>query len=158
MKPKLYLETTIPSYLTSRPSKNVIVAGHQRITHVWWKNRRQDFIIFISQFVLDEISLGDPALASKREKLIKSLDMLEVNDAVIHLVERFVASKVVPKKAAADAAHIAIAAVHNMTYLLTWNCTHIANAEMSMKIKNVCEKCGYNAPVICTPEGLMGGI
>jgi hypothetical protein len=158
MKPKLYLETTIPSYLTSRPSKNVVVAGHQKITHAWWKNRRQDFLICISQFVLDEISLGDSVLASKRATIVKSLDILEVNDAVTHLAERFLASKVVPKKAAADAAHIAIAAVHNMNYLMTWNCTHIANAEMSVKIKHVCEKSGYSTPVICTPEELMGGI
>lgn len=156
MKPKLYLETTIPSYLVALPSRDLIVAAHQQITHEWWTKQKDQFDIFISQFVFDEASAGDPELAKERIILISEFPKLELNSKAGVLAASLIDSDVIPGKAAIDAAHVAIAAVHGMNFLMTWNCTHIANAIMSQAIQNVCTKIGFNCPIICTPEELMG--
>ena len=155
MKAKLYLETTIPSYLTAQPSRDLIVAAHQQITHDWWEKRRQNFEILISQFVIDEAG-GDKEASRKRLNLLSELNLLNITDDVLFLASAILDAGVIPQKAATDAAHIAIATVHNIQFLLTWNCAHLANAEMSMEIKSVCKSKGYECPVICTPEELMG--
>ena len=157
MKPKVYIETTIPSYLVGRPSRDLIVAAHQELTREWWQFRQNDFDIFISQFVIDEASLGDPDLSGKRIKIIQDLDQLEITKDVQFLATELVLSNTIPKNAATDAAHIAIASVHSMDYMLTWNCTHIANAEIYKKVQRVCDNNGFLCPIICTPEELMGG-
>ncbi|MDE3057436.1 MAG: type II toxin-antitoxin system VapC family toxin [Bacteroidota bacterium] len=156
MKPKLYIETTIPSYLVSSLSRDLIVAGHQQITRLWWETRKSDFDIFISQFVINEASGGEESQAEKRLKAIEPFSQLEVTNDVLRLAEAFLSSKVVPKKAATDAAHIAVASVHGMDYLMTWNCAHIANATIFNAVKNICLKEGFPFPIICTPEELMG--
>ena len=156
MKPKLYLVTTIPSYLVALSSRDLIVAAHQQITREWWTNQKVKFDIFVSQFVFDETSAGDPELARQRIKIISEFPKLELNSRVRVLAASLIDSKVIPGKAAIDAAHIAIAAVHDMYFLMTWNCAHIANAIMSQSIQNVCIKIGFHCPIICTPEELMG--
>lgn len=156
MKPKVYIETTIPSYLVGRPSRDLIVAAHQELTHEWWQVRQSDFDIFISQFVIDEASLGDPNLSRRRLEIIEDLAQLEIIQDVEVLATEIVLSGAVPEKTATDAAHIATASVHAMDYLLTWNCTHIANAEIYKKVQRVCKTKGFTCPVICTPEELMG--
>ena len=157
MKPKLYIETTIPSYLVSPPSRDLIVAGHQQTTRVWWDTRRDDFEIFVSQFIIDEASGGDKTEAQKRLNAIEIFPHLEVNDDVLRLAEALLSNNIIPKKAATDAAHIAVASVHGMDYLMTWNCAHIANATIFNAVKNICVKEGFSFPIICTPEELMGG-
>ncbi len=156
MKPKLYIETTIPSYLVSSPSRDVIVAGHQQITHLWWDTRRDNFEIFISQFIIDEASEGDATQVQKRLNAIETFAQLEITNDVLRLAEAFLSSNIIPKKAATDAAHIAVASVHGMDYLMTWNCAHIANATIFNPVKNICLKEGFSFPIICTPEELMG--
>ena len=157
MKPKLYIETTIPSYLVSLPSRDLIVAGHQQTTRVWWDTRRENFDIFISQFIVDEASGGDSTEAQKRLNAIEIFPQLEVNDDVLRLAEALLSNNIIPKKAATDAAHIAVASVHGMDYLMTWNCAHIANATIFNAVKNICITEGFSFPIICTPEELMGG-
>ena len=156
MKPKLYLETTIPSYLVSAPSRDLVVAGHQHITREWWANRKKDFDIYISQFVIDEAGAGDPGAAEERMQAIEEFPQLEITEDVLRLADRLIQSKVIPKKAATDAAHIAVATVHNMDYLMTWNCTHIANAMRIKAVERVCREQGFACPLMCTPEELMG--
>jgi predicted nucleic acid-binding protein len=156
MKPLLYLETTIPSYLTSRPSRDLIVAARQQITRDWWQRRRNDFRVFASQIVLDEAAEGDRQAATARLSAIKAVALLAVNEEVISLTQRLLKSRVLPKKATRDAAHVAVAAVHGMHYLLTWNCTHLANAEMFEPVGAVCANEGYRCPIICTPAELLG--
>ena len=157
MKARLYLETTVPSYLTAWPSRDLIRASHQQITREWWERRRTDFYVFISQLVLDEASAGDPVAARERLAVLVDFPLLDLTEEVSSLAITLVAALALPAKAATDAAHIALAAVHGMHYLVTWNCTHIANAEMATVIQDVCRKHGFTAPVICTPEELMGG-
>jgi len=157
MKPKLYLESTIPSYLTAWPSRDLIVAGHQQVTHEWWRNRKDDFDIYISQFVLDEAGAGDPEASRKRLAAIEGFEQLDITEEVSNLAAAIIASGVIPQNSPTDAAHIAIAAVHGMQFLITWNCAHIANAEIASVIERVCRSHGFECPVICTPEELMGG-
>src|SRR5262249_33831396 len=152
MKPKVYLETTIPSYLTSRPSRDLVTAAHQQITREWWDTRRHDFDLFVSQMVLDEASAGDPEAATRRLEVLASLPLLAPKTegtAVARMLSNHLS---LPPRAAADALHIAIAVVNGMDYLLTWNCTHIANAVLRGRIEAACRSRGFRVPIICTPE------
>lgn len=157
MKSKVYIETTIPSYLVGRSNRDLVIAARQELTHEWWRTRRLEFNVFVSQFVIDEASLGDPDLARDRLEIINPLDQLEVTLEIGDLARQIVESGAIPEKAATDAAHIATATVHSIDYLLTWNCTHIANAEIFRKVRQVCADAGFTCPIICTPEELMGG-
>jgi len=134
----------------------LIRAGHQQITKEWWDHRRADFDIFISQLVLDEAAAGDADAARARIAILKHFPLLDLTEEVEKLASALKASLALPVKATTDAAHIAIAAVHEMHFLLTWNCTHIANAEMAVAIEKTCQAGGIACPVICTPEELMG--
>ena len=153
-KAAIYIETSLVSYLATRPSRDIIVAAHQQLTSDWWDNHRHHYDLFISQVVLDEARAGDKQEAAKRLAAIQDLPLLEINEDAIQLAESLVQSNAVPKKAAQDALHIAIACINGMDYLLTWNCKHIANAKMRSKIDKVCRGAGYAPPIICTPEEL----
>jgi hypothetical protein len=153
---KIYLETTIISYLAARPSKDLITAAHQQVTHDWWQNRRRDFDLFSSQLVIQESSAGDAAVAKTRLQLLSDISLVQVNVDCVSLARALVERGPIPEKASVDALHIAIASVHGMDYLLTWNCKHIANAEMQTAVNRICRSAGYEPPVICTPEELSG--
>jgi len=153
-KPTIYVETSVVSYLVARPSRDLIVAAHQQLTSDWWNNKRQGYELFISEIVLDEARAGDEQEAAKRVTALQGLSLLEINEDTIRLAEKLVESHAMPKKAAHDALHIAIACVNGMDYLLTWNCKHIANAKMRNRIEEVCRDAGYAPPTICTPEEL----
>ena len=155
MKPRVYLETTIPSYLTAWPSRQAVMAGHQQTTKEWWDTQREDFELFASQFVIDEASLGDPDAARRRLEALANVPLLDISKEVYSLANGLVRRVPLPAKAAADSLHIAIATVNGMDYLLTWNCTHIANATLRGRIEMICRDCGYEPPVICTPEELL---
>lgn len=155
MKQKVYVETSIISYLTARPSRDLIVAANQQLTDEWWNIRRPDFDLYISEMVEVEAERGDEEAAEKRLVIVRQLDMLELTDAVHQLAEQLVERRLIPKKAARDAVHIAVAAVHGIDYLLTWNCTHLANAVIRHNIERFLEKQGYESPIICTPQELM---
>ena len=156
MKPKVYLETTIISYLAARPSRDIIIAAHQELTNEWWENRRKRFDLFVSQLVIQEAKSGDKEAARKRLGLLEPIPSLELNDKAISLA-RILMNDAIPPKAVEDALHIAVAAIHGMDYLLTWNCKHIANAEKEHAIATVCRSNNFEPPIICTPEELMGG-
>ena len=154
MKPKAYLETTIVSYLAASPSRDVVVAGHQQITHDWWE-RRHRFELFVSAAVVDEAQRGNAALAKRRMVLIDGIPVLDLTVDVHRLAAGLLSAHAVPPNALGDAVHIAAAALNGINYLLTWNCRHIANAAVRGKIERACSAEGVNAPVICTPEELM---
>ena len=152
----VYLETTFISYLVARPSRDVIVAGHQQTTQDWWANRRSEFECSVSQVVIDEAAVGDPAEVQKRLAIIGGLPTLAITDEAKALTQAIMAAGILPPKVLRDAAHVAVAAVHAIDYLLTWNCKHLANAQIARRIAVVCEKLGRKMPIICTPEELMG--
>ncbi len=155
MKPKVYLETTIPSLLVARPSPLLRVANDQQVTREWWDTRRDKFQLFVSELVLEEAARGDRTLAAQRLAAIAHCPVLVATDAARALTLELLSSGLVPAKAAADAAHIAVAAVQGMDFLLTWNCRHIANAMTVDRVRELCARRGFPAPVICTPYELM---
>jgi len=154
MKPKVYLETTIPSYLTAWPSRDLIKAAHQQITNEWWQIRDQ-FELYISQIVIQEASAGNKDAAKRRIDIIKNLSVLNVSLESQKLAQKLIEQSSMPQKAVVDAIHIAISVINGMDYLLTWNCTHIANASMRKQIEKVCRIYGYEPTTICTPNELM---
>lgn len=155
MKPKVYLETTIPSLLTAWPSRDVLIAGQQQATRDWWEERRQRYQLFISGLVLAESRRGDASAAEARDKVLAACNVLEYTEATRQLARMLLVAHLLPVKAAVDAAHIAVAAVHEMDFLLTWNCRHIANATSVDKVRAAIATAGYAPPVICTPMELM---
>ena len=155
MKPRVYLETTIPSYLTAWPSRDLVRAAHQQSTREWWEQRHSQFELFISQVVLRECQAGDPVAAAERLEVLRDLPLLEQTEEATALAQTLRGGVPLPDRAAVDALHIGIAAVHGMDYLLTWNCTHIANATLRGQIESVCRASGYEPPVICTPDELQ---
>ena len=156
MKPKIYIETSFISYLTARPSRDLIIAAHQQITHEWWDKRRENFDLYISQLVIREAGGGNPEAAAKRLAVLQDIPLMEMNETAMFLGEQLVMQHAVPKGWEEDALHIAVAVVNGADYLLTWNCTHIGNAERRNLIAEVCHNNGCELPVICTPEELIG--
>jgi len=156
MKAKLYLETTIPSYLVGRPSRDLLVAAHQAMTRAWWETRRTEFDLYVSELVVQEVRAGDASLSARCLELLAGVPILPISDQVLQLAEALVTDGPIPQKASGDAAHIAIATVYGCEYLLTWNCRHIANAELRRAIRYVVERYEYEVPGLCTPEELMG--
>jgi hypothetical protein len=155
MKPRVYLETSVISYLTSRPSRDLIVAANQQITQEWWQLRRQDFDLFISQLVVQEASAGDEHAAQQRLQAVADIPLLTLSEEAVAFAEKLVKEGPMPQKAVEDALHIAVATLSGMDYLLTWNFKHIANATMRYKIERVCRLTGYEPPIICTPQELL---
>jgi len=152
----VYLETSIFSYLTARPSRDLLTAARQQLTEQWWHDHRRRFELFASPMVEGEARKGDPEAAERRLSAMSGIPQVVENDEVDRLAERLVRDGAVPEAATDDAIHIAIAAVHGLDYLLTWNCRHINNAETKPAIRATCEALGYVCPEICTPEELMG--
>jgi len=155
MKPKVYIETTIISYLAARPSRDLIVAGHQQITHEWWQTARPNFAAVSSQLVAREAGAGDSEAAAARLALLTGLTLLEISEEALTLAQRLLQAKAIPQDFPEDALHVAVAVVNGIDYLLTWNYKHLANAGMRSKIEATCRELGYEAVVICTPEELM---
>jgi predicted nucleic acid-binding protein len=154
VSPKVYLETSIISYLTARPSRDVVVAGHQQTTRDWWETQRPQFLTVASQLVVQEASAGDMDAAQQRLAVLTSIELLATSEEAIALARTLVQQGTVPTKAAADALHIAIAVTNGVEYLLTWNCRHIANASMRHRIEQLCRTQGYEPTIICTPDEL----
>jgi hypothetical protein len=155
VKPRVYLETSILSYLTALPSRDLVQAAHQQIILEWW-GQRDRFELFVSEAVLAEARRGDPAAAKRRLEAVEGIEILNATQEAEALASALTRTAAMPPKAAIDAAHVALATVHGIDYLLTWNCTHIANAVTRPLIEAVCRGNGFQPPVICTPEELVG--
>ena len=155
MKPKVYVETSVISYLASRPSQDSVIVGHQQITQEWWSNYRGKFHLVASQLVIQEASAGDPIASQQRLKILEIIELLATTEEALTLAQAFLKFKIMPQKAAEDALHIAIAVTNGIDYLLTWNCKHIANAIIRKEVEGLCRSLGYEAVTICTPEELI---
>jgi len=153
----VYLETSIISYLAARPSRDVIIAGHQQATYEWWFAERSNFSIYSSSLVLREASFGDAMAASTRLQWLEGVHLLAVTPEAEEFAKVLLHRMALPAKAAADALHIATATAHQINFLLTWNCKHIANAVNRPHIERVCRECGFEPPILCTPDELIGG-
>jgi predicted nucleic acid-binding protein len=152
----VYVETSVVSYYTARLSRDIVTAARQTITQEWWDEARERYEIYISTLVVEEAKTGDAEAARKRLAAISGLPILEINHAAEELAKRLVDEGLIPETSAEDALHIALATVHGMDFLLTWNFRHINNAEMKAKIRAAIEALGYECPIICSPEELGG--
>ena len=151
----VYLETTFFSYLVSNPSRDLVVAAHQQTTYDWWASRRTHFDCFASPVVIQEAKAGDPTESRKRLEILDKLQLLDATNEAENLAAAILNSGILPSKATLDAAHVALATVHRIDFLLTWNCRHLANAHIMRQLSRFCTGQGYELPVICTPEELL---
>ena len=154
MKPKLYVETSIVSYLTARPSRDVVINANQQLAMEWW-DTRENFDLYVSQIVVDEICKGDAVFAQKRQDLIQHIPLIDLNNAARDLAKEILHQNILPSKATLDVFHIALATVHEMDFLLTLNCKHIANAFIFKRIEKICIENGFETPIVCTPQELL---
>jgi len=120
--------------------------------------QKKKYECYISEIVIDESSAGDEKEIQKRLTIINELKLLDLTKEVDELTKAILKSGIIPPRAVRDAAHIAVATVHEVDYLLTWNCTHIANAHILKRIEKICILSGFQMPTICTPENLMEDI
>lgn len=156
MKATLYLETTVPSYYTARRVRDLVVRAHQQITRAWWDRRLALFDAYVSPIVLEECRQGDQDAARGRLDLLEKFPILETSIEVEELAKVYYETLGLPRNAIRDAAHLAFASAYEMDYLVTWNCAHIANAEIRRRLFKINETVGRRTPIICTPEELMG--
>ncbi len=154
-RPRVYIETSVVSYLTARSGRDLVTASRQELTQEWWDGQRHDFDPFISEFVVAEAAEGDPEAAKKRLAVLEGLPEVSLPPETTELAKSLMANVPIPQKAVLDAFHIAAAVIGGADYLLTWNFKHLANAMLRKKIEEACEASGYESPVICTPEELM---
>ena len=154
-RPRLYLETTIPSALAARPSRDLGTARMQGITARWWNSWHTQFEIYTSSVVRDEAAVGDREAAKRRLHFLKGVRMLEPTSCSDALAVELLKRSGLPPTAKKDAEHIAIAAVHRMDFLLSWNCAHLANEQLAPRIAAICRQESYSPPVLCTPEQLL---
>lgn len=151
---RVYIETTIPSYLAARPSRDLIQAARQQLTHTWWVAARRHFELCTSQVVLDEAGAGDAEAAAKRLQFLEGMPLLDLTNQVNLVAQALLDSTLIPGDAVRDAVHIAVSSVHQIDILLTWNCRHIANAAITKELGAIVKSAGYELPVLCTPEEL----
>jgi predicted nucleic acid-binding protein len=154
-KASIYLETTIPSYLAAFPSRDIVVAAHQQITHDWWAHERHRFELFISEAVLAECQLGDPEAAQRRLSYLSGLPVLSMDDSVHELAKVYLEALSIPARSGLDALHLACAVSHETDYLLTWNCKHLAHGEIRRALQRINLQKGLFIPAIVTPEELL---
>lgn len=152
----MYVETSVISYLTARRSRDIVIAAHQQLTRRWWRSS-SSYRLFVSQIVRDEAGVGEQAARLRRLRALRGIPALAITDEATRLAGELVRRRALPKKATVDAFHIGIAAAHQIEYLLTWNCKHIANATMRGTIEEICRSAGLTPPIICTPEELPSG-
>ena len=151
----VYIETTIPSYLAAHPSRQEPMASHQKLTHEWWKDQRHKFLLYSSVLVRLEASRGDANAAQRRLAYLNGITELDVLPETVRLEADLIRLFQLPPRAAADTGHLAMAILHRMDYLLTWNCTHLANATLQKELMDYCLYHKLHLPIICTPETLI---
>ena len=154
----VYVETSILSYLTARPSRDVLAVARQQLTQQWWETCGPQYDLVGSPLVEDEASRGDPNAADRRLQIVKSLRQVYPTAEVGSFAKKLLTHEALPRTAADDALHVALAVVHRIDYLLTWNCRHIDNARIKPVVRRLCHDMDYHFPEICTPEELMGDL
>lgn len=154
-KPSVYIETRIISYLAADPSRHPVTLRNQQLTHAWWNTRRDEYELFTSNVVIEEAADGDRVMAARRMALLAPIPILAENEEIRALATELGRRIPLPPRVNADAAHVAIATVYEVAYLLTWNCKHIANQKLIPRIERICSASGRKAPILCTPAQLL---
>ncbi|MBI4405547.1 MAG: type II toxin-antitoxin system VapC family toxin [Deltaproteobacteria bacterium] len=155
MDKKVYLESTVISYLAARPSRDLLVLAKQHLTAIWWNNVFPRVQVYVSSFVMEEIQQGDLTAVAERMKFCKDIPLLNTTEEIESLANAYISMIMIPDRAKLDFYHIACATIYKMDFLLTWNCAHIANAFIRRKIETINAEHGFQTPVICTPDELL---
>jgi hypothetical protein len=155
MKKRVYIETTVASYFTARPSRDIIVAGHQETTRDLWPNLTTKYETYISALVYEEAGKGDPDQAKMRLAAVESFPMIDIDKEARLLAERIIVGRGIPAEYPEDALHIAVAAVNGMDVLVTWNFAHLNNPFTRRAVRRIVEQEGYFCPEICSPQELL---
>jgi hypothetical protein len=153
--PKVYVETSVLSYLAARPSRDAVTAGRQMITKRWWETEREKYSLVISELVEAECERGDVGMVERRRELLTEVSLFPVNERMLGLARMLMVPGAIPRQAGPDAIHIAAAAVQDCEFLLTWNFRHIANVRMRRQVERILANHGYTKTTICTPEELI---
>lgn len=155
-KPTVYVETSVISYLTNRPSRDAIVLGRQLLTRQWWDERRSNYRLLVSDFVVDEVSDGHPEAVARRLEALHTMQFIDNKAPEIEaLANTLIAEKALPANAKLDALHIATCAYHAVSYLVSWNFSHIVNAQQLGKIEDICRANRYPASRLVTLDQLI---
>lgn len=155
MKKRIYIETTVVSYFTARPSRDIIIAGHQETTRDLWPNLTAKYETYISAIVYEEAGKGDPDQAQMRLSAIEAFPMIDIDDDARFLAEKIIAGRGIPADYPEDALHVAVAAVNGMDVVVTWNFAHLNNPFTRRAIRRIVELEGYVCPEICSPQELI---
>ena len=158
MKERVYIETSVISYLSGRLSRDVIIVARQEITREIWPLLTEQFDCYVSALVREEIERGDPEAASSRLAALTGMATLTISDEARDLAKAIVENGLMPSRFTEDALHIAIAAMHGLDYILTWNFRHLNNVQTKVKIADFIEDCGFEPPLVCSPDELFGDI
>lgn len=153
----VYIETSVVSYLTARPTGDLVAAAWQKVTVDWWETERSRFDLRASSVTIEEAGKGDREARARRLAALSDILLLPIAEAAVELSSGLIAGRALPARAENDALHVAVAAVHGVDYLLTWNFRHLDNAETKPVMRRVCAEYGHAVPEICTPHELMGG-
>jgi len=153
---RIYIESTIPSYVVARPARDLLQAARQQLTKDWWGFHRDSHDLFTSQIELDEFADGEQEMARLRLGLMAGVSVLELSITAETFAAQVLQSGLLPANADGDAAHIALATIHKLDILLTWNCRHIANASIVGRLRRLAESQGHILPEIYTPEEFLG--
>jgi predicted nucleic acid-binding protein len=154
-KPRVYVETTIPSFYHEARTAPDIVARREW-TRQWWAGASERYALVTSPAVLDELAGGPPERSERRLALIRDLPVLAVEPAITDIVQADISHKVMPADPAGDALHLALASYHKCEFLATWNCRHLANANKFGHIRRVNTLLGLFVPALVTPLELLG--
>jgi predicted nucleic acid-binding protein len=155
MKKHVYIETTVVSYLTAKPSRDIMIAGHQEATRELWAKLSSRYETYVSALIFEEVGRGNPDQAQMRLSAIAQFPMLDIDDEARSLAEKIIAKKGIPTEYPEDALHIAVAAVNGIEVIITWNFAHLNNPFTRKKVRKIVETEGYNCPEICSPEELL---
>lgn len=153
-KQTVYIETSIISYLTSRPSRDLVTASNQKITYDWWHKSRPKFDCYISDFVIWEIAKGDKDASEKRLKAVEGMKQLEYKPEIEELSYKYMELLKIPQRSYLDSVHLALSVWYEIDYLISWNCKHIANAIIFYSLKEYNKINSLYVPILCTPSEL----
>src|SRR5438105_4261472 len=127
MLPRVYVETTIPSFYHETRTSPVIVARREW-TRQWWSDAPARYELVTSLAVVNELENGPPDRRAEWLSIIHGLPVLAIEAPIENIVETYRSQKLMPKNPAGDALHLALASYHKCDFLVTWNCQHLANA------------------------------
>lgn len=155
MRPRIYVETSVVSYLTARPSRDLVTAARQALTRDWWERAPDRWDLAISALVIEEAARGDPTAAENRLRALRDLSSLDIGTDARDLAATLVESGIVPASEPEDALHVAIATVSKMDYLVTWNFAHLAGPDAKQRLLDGLRTLGHSPPLLTTPEELL---